>query len=138
MRSRLNAAFAAWDNAWQAAEDRLAADENWQKLSPEQKHQFRQEAGLLPVTKPAVDTPHSIADALSARGLTEWDSMTKALTARIDEALSQAALVFEPKIQTVRLQGATLRTKTELELWLDRIREQIVAALPDGPVIPRV
>ena len=60
------------------------------------------------------------------------------LPARVDEALSQAALVFEPKIQTVRLPGATLRSKTELESWLDRIREQIVAALGDGPVIPRV
>ena len=124
--------------AWEAAENRLAADGNWQKLSPEQKHQFRQEAGLLPVSKPAVATPQSIADALTVRGLTEWDSMTKALPARIDEALAQAALVFEPKTRTLRLPGVTLRSTADLESWLAEIRKQIAAALTGGPVIPRV
>lgn len=138
LRAKLNAAHAAWEAAWQKGEQRLADDPTWAKLSPEQKHSIRQECGLLMVDKPAVDTPQAIAEALSKRGLSEWENMVKALPARIEDALAAAAALLEPKARAVNLPGALLKSEAELDDWLAKVRERIAKSLGDGPVIPKV
>ena len=90
------------------------------------------------VAKPAVDTPQTIADALSQRGLSEWENVVKALPARIDDALTAAAALLEPKAQTVALPGAMVKSEVELDAWLTKVRAKLVEALADGPVIPKV
>jgi hypothetical protein len=138
LRARLNAAHAAWEKAWKTGEERLANDPTWKRLTPEQKHDIRREVGLLPVEKPAVDTAQSIAESLAARGLSEWDNMAKAVPTRIDDALSEAAALLEPRARTVNLPGGLLKSEADLEAWLETLRERIRAALSDGPVIPKV
>jgi hypothetical protein len=79
-----------------------------------------------------------MADALAARGFSEWDNMTRAVPARIDDALALAAALLEPKARTVNLPGGLLKSEADLEAWLHKLRERITAALADGPVIPKV
>ena len=138
LRERLNAAHADWEAAWQKGEQRLAEDPTWGKISSEQKHAIRQKCGLLMATKPTVDTPQTIAEALSQRGLSEWENMTKALPARIDDALASAAALLEPKARAVSLPGAMLKSEEELDEWLGDVRERVARALAEGPVIPKV
>lgn len=138
LRGKLNAAHAAWEAAWKKGEERLANDPTWGKLTPEQKHGIRQDSGLLMVAKHAVDTPQSIADALSQRGLSEWENTVKALPARIDDALAAAAALLEPKARTVSLPGAMVKSEAELDAWLTKVRARMAEALVDGPVIPKV
>jgi hypothetical protein len=138
LRGKLNAAHAAWETAWTKGEERLANDPTWGKLTPEQKHGIRQDSGLLMVSKPAVDTPQSIAEALSQRGLSEWENMVKALPARIDDALAAAAALLEPKARTVSLPGAMVKSEAELDEWLIKVRAKMAEALAHGPVIPKV
>ncbi len=57
LRSKLNAAHAAWEAAWTKGEERLASDPTWGKLAPEQKHSIRQDCGLLMVSKPLSTHP---------------------------------------------------------------------------------
>jgi hypothetical protein len=134
----MNAAHSAWQTAWTKGEQRLTSDSTWAKLTPEQKHSIRQASGLLAVAEPSVDTPHAIAEALAQRGLSEWENMAKALPVRIDDALAAAAALLEPKARTVTLPGAMIKTEAELDAWLANVRSTIVAALPNGPVIPKV
>ena len=138
LRAKLNAAHADWEAAWQKGEQRLAEDPTWGKLSPEQKHTIRQECGLLMVPKPAVDTPQTIAEVLSQRGLSEWENMSKALPARIEDALASAAALLEPKARAVSLPGAMLKSEAELDEWLGKVRARVARALAEGPVIPKV
>lgn len=138
LRAKLNAVHGAWETAWSKGEERLSVNPMWAKLSPEQKHDIRQDSGLLMVTKPAVDTPQAIADALAQRGLSEWENMAKALPARIDEALAAAAALLEPKAHTVQLPGAMVKSEADLDEWLAKVRTRITEALGDGPVIPKV
>ena len=138
LRVMLNAAHADWEEAWQKGEQRLAEDPTWGKLSPEQRHAIRQECGLLMVTKPTVDTPHTIAEALSQHGLSEWENMSKALPARIEDALASAAALLEPKARAVSLPGTLLKSEEELDEWLGKVRERVLKALTEGPVIPKV
>lgn len=138
LRSQSNAAHTAWEAAWSQGDERLGNDPSWAKLTPEQKHSIRQDCGLLQVAKPAVDAPQAIADALTRRGLSEWENMAKALPARIDDALATAAVLLEPKARTVLLPGAMVKSEAELDEWLAKVRNKITAALADGPVIPKV
>ena len=138
MRAKLNAAHADWEAAWQKGEQRLVQDPTWNKLSPEQKHAIRLECGLLTVTKSAVDTPQTIADALSQRGLSEWENMSKALPTRTEGALSSAAVLLEPKARAVSLPGTMLNSEEELDEWLGKVRKRVLKALAEGPVIPKV
>ncbi len=138
LRAHLNAAHAAWEKAWEIGGERLANDATWNRLTPEQKHDIRRDVGLLMVEKPTVDTPDAIAGALSLRGLSEWDNMTKALPTRIEEALAQAAALLEPTARTVTLPGGLLKSEADLDTWLETLRKRIKAALADGPVIPKV
>ncbi|WP_027565284.1 BREX system P-loop protein BrxC [Bradyrhizobium sp. URHA0013] len=138
LRMKLNAAYAAWDAAWTTGEQRLAGEQTWAKLSPEQKRSIRQQTGLLLVAKPTVDTPQSIVDTLSQRGLSEWEHMVKALPARIDDALASAATLLEPKARTVSLPAVMVRTEAEVDEWLKKVRTKIMAALADGPAVPRI
>ena len=138
LRANLNAVHADWEAAWQKGEQRLAEDPTWGKLSPEQKYTIRQECGLLVVTKPTVDTPQTIAEALSQRGLSEWENMSKALPTRTEDALASAAALLEPMARTVSLPRAMLKSEEELDEWLSKIRERVLKALIEGPVIPKV
>jgi hypothetical protein len=72
LRGRLNAAYQSWEKEWQAGEERLALDPSWARLSPDQKHHIREDNHLLPNTKPVVDTPEAVAEALQKRRLSEW------------------------------------------------------------------
>ena len=138
LRAKLNSAHAAWEAAWTKGEERLRNDPMWAKLSPEQKRSIREECCLLPVMKPAVDTPQAIAEALTQRGLSEWENMAKALPTRVDDALAAAAALLEPKARTVLLPGAMVKSEAELDEWLTKVRAKIVEALAEGPVIPKV
>lgn len=138
LRGKLNAAWQAWQAAWAQAEARLNADGCWQRLSPDQRRAIREQVGLLPVEEPEVARPEDIAAALRARGLAAWGDLAKALPARVDEALAEAAALLEPKARTLVLPGRLLRTETELDEWLDDLRARVMAALTEGPIIPKV
>ena len=136
LRAKLNAAHAAWETAWQKGEQRLAEDPTWGKLSPEQKHTIRQECGLLMVTKPTVDMPQTIAEALSQRGLSEWENMSKALPTRTEDALASAAVLLEPKARAVSLPGAMLKSEEELDKWLGKVRARVLKGPGRGSCDP--
>ena len=138
LRAKLNSAHTEWQSAWQKGEQRLAEDPTWSKLSPEQKHAIRRECGLLMVKKPTVDTPNAVAEAFTQRGLSEWENMSKALPARIEDALASAATLLEPEAHTVSLPGAMLKSEEELDDWLVKVRDRVAKALAEGPVIPKV
>ena len=137
LRSKLNAAHADWKAAWQKGEQRFADDPTWGKLSPEQKHTIRRECGITMVPNPPVDTPQTIAEALSQHGLSEWENMSKALPTRTEDALTEAAALLEPKARAVSLPGAMLKSEQDLDEWLGKVRERIAKALAEGPVIPK-
>jgi hypothetical protein len=138
LRGRLNASYESWKEAWDAGEARLANSETWNKLSPEQKHSIREAEKILPLTKPEVATPASISDSLSQRNFVGWENATKALPTRIDEALASAAILLEPKAQTISLPGSLLKSEQDLDAWIQAAREALKNALATGPVIPKV
>lgn len=138
LRDKLNALWIAWQSAWTAGEARLNDDATWARLTPEQKHDLRVQAGLLKADAPSVDTPENIAASLAKHGLGQWDSDIRALPQRVAEALAEAAALLEPKARAVHLQSGLIRTSADLEAWLAQARERLENGLAEGPVIPKV
>lgn len=138
LRSRLNAAFDAYEAALAAAETLLHGDANWQKLSPEDKHAIRANNGLLPVARPTVASPEDIVAALTSRNLAAWADLTRGLKAGAQAALDEAAERLQPEIQPITLPApGTLADAASVEAWLEGVRATILAALAKGPVRPR-
>jgi hypothetical protein len=138
LRAKLNTLYARWEAAWKDGEQRLASDPTWSRLTPDQMHRLRQAAGLLPVPKPIVDTSQAIATTLQSRGLSEWENLVKAVPTRIDDAITAAAAVLEPKARPVSLPAGLLKSVPDVDSWLSKVRAQLVEAVADGPVIPKV
>lgn len=138
LRSRLNAAWEAWKAAWEVAEARLHADPSWNKLGPDDRRRIRESTKLLPAAEPRVATPQDIAEALAARSLSDWENLAKALPARTDDALAEAAALLVPKARQVTLPGGVIEDVGALETWLAKLRDRVTEALADGPVIPKV
>jgi hypothetical protein len=136
LRTRATAAHGTWREAWNAGEARLKADEAWGKITEVLRRDLRVEHKLLPQEAPDLSDPVRVAEALGARGLSEWQSMAMALPARVEAAVRDAALELEPKIQSVSIPRRTLRCNADLDLWLDEVRKQIAACLHAGPVVP--
>jgi hypothetical protein len=138
LRGRLNAAYEAYSNAFQAAEALLHADDNWQKLSPEDKHAMRADNGLLPVPRPSVASPEDIATALSAKSLSAWADLTRGLKVGALAALDEAAERLQPQVQPITLPApGILSDAASVEAWLERVRAAVLTALAKGPVRPR-
>lgn len=136
LRARANAAYAAWEAAWNAGEERLKNDSAWIAIGPDKKHDLRAANGLMPQAAPDLSSPETIAASLRQRGLSEWQNMALALPARVDAALRDAAVELEPKTQSVRIPRPTLRSESDLNAWLDKLREEITPHLALGPVLP--
>ena len=136
LRTQVNAAYAAWQQAWDAGEARLKADAAWEKMGPDKRRELRVEHALLLQEIPDLSTPEKIGESLSARGLSEWRNMALALAARIEAALRDAALELEPKTQTVAIPRRVIRTETDLKAWLEEIRATVAPLLSSGPVWP--
>ncbi|MGH7089282.1 MAG: BREX system P-loop protein BrxC [Stellaceae bacterium] len=139
LRTRLNAAVDAYQQACQEGEQRLADDADWQRLTPDERHTLRAEAGLLRIERPGVSTPEEIAAALTARNLGQWQIIAKAMPQCVAEALAEAAEKFTPEVKQIRLPAPkVLPDLAALDAWIAEVRAALVAALVDGPVRPRI
>ena len=67
--------------------------------------------------------------------LKEWKTLGDALPTRFGQALAAAARLLEPKAQTVKLTGGTIKNEEDLRGWLTAAEKQIREKLKDGPVI---
>jgi hypothetical protein len=139
LRSRLNAAVDAFQEAKEEGEHRLADDTNWQRLTPDEKHTLRVETGLLPVPRPAVSTPEEIVASLNHRSLGQWNDITKAVPQRVAEALAEVAEKFAPTVKQIRLPApGVLADLPALDAWIAEVRAALATGLAEGPVMPRL
>ncbi|WP_373190789.1 hypothetical protein, partial [Halomonas sp.] len=121
----------------QAGMQRLETDDNWQQLSPEERHDLLGAKRLTAADAPVISLGatdevletlnHVRPDALADR--------IAALSSRFDDVLVAAAEAMEPGIQFVSLPHRTLKTEADIDAWLEDVRRELREALQQGPVI---
>ena len=136
-REAFNALQERYEAEHAAGMQKLEADDNWQRLSPDQRHDLLAAKRLtahdapeitLGVTDQVLETlNHVRPDALADR--------IAALPSRFDEVLVKAAEEMEPEVQFVNLPRRTLKSEADIDAWLEDVRRELREALQDGPVI---
>ncbi|MBA4095641.1 MAG: BREX system P-loop protein BrxC [Rhodospirillum sp.] len=135
LRDAVVKAHAVWASAAKAADATLAANGVWSKLSPAAQAEIKSAVGLTDPTKPHVATDEALADALDRKPLPSLQTEIDAVPGRIHQAIERAARLLEPKVQTIALERATLRDRTEVEAWVERQKSTLLSAVKIGPVL---
>jgi hypothetical protein len=115
---------------------RLADDSNWQQLEPEQRHQLLADQRLTLADQPevAVQSTQEVLNTLDQCALAMFADRVAALPSRFDNVAVAAAELCEPEIQFIHVPRRTLKSDADIDAWAEEVKQQLKAALPDGPI----
>ena len=113
----------------------LEKSDDWLKLKPADGARILESNGLGPIPDLVLGTDQALMDCLEDTGLQDWDDRLLALKPRVDRAREEAARLLEPKAVTVRPTPATLNSREDVEAYIQRLRERLLAQVGEHPVI---
>ncbi|WP_087719602.1 BREX system P-loop protein BrxC [Salinicola salarius] len=115
---------------------RLADDSNWQQLEPEQRNQLLADQRLTLADQPkvAVQSTQEVLNTLDLCALAMFADRVAALPSRFDNVAVAAAELCEPEIQFIHVPRRTLKSDADIDAWAEEVKQQLKAALPDGPI----
>ena len=113
----------------------LEKSDDWLKLKPADGARVLASNGLGPIPDLAIGTDQALMDCLGNTSLQDWDDRLLALRTRIAQAREEAARLLAPKAVTVRPTPATLNSREDVEAYIQRLREQLLAQVDEHPVI---
>ncbi|MFN3869780.1 MAG: BREX system P-loop protein BrxC, partial [Hyphomicrobiaceae bacterium] len=134
LREAVNGAHAAHAAAYREGLAALAGNENWARLDPAQPG-ILAAVGLTAPVKPDVSSDEALGRHLDGRPLEVALAERDAIPGRVQQAIERAAKLLEPRVQTISIERSTLHNEQEVDAWLGRHRERLVAALKFGPVL---
>ncbi|MGK5095513.1 BREX system P-loop protein BrxC [Deltaproteobacteria bacterium TL4] len=139
LREELNRFHQQYTQLHQQGMTRLHTDGNWQKLEPEQRNQLLQEQKLTLSDAPVIQVSNTqeILNTLEKISLSALSDRIAAMNSRFEAVLTGAAELMEPKAQFIKLPGRTLKTSAEMDSWLNEVKQQLLTALQQGPVVIR-
>ena len=113
----------------------LEASDDWSKLTPRDRADVLKSNGLKPVPDLDIGTDQALLDCLEETALKDWDDRFLALRARVDRAREEAARLLAPKAVTVRPAAATLKSREDVEAYVNQLKERLLAQIDEHPVI---
>lgn len=131
------------DKEYQACHElgmaRLKADENWQKLEPEQRNTLlaTQKLTLADQPKVTLASTEEVLQTLAQINLSMFTDRVAAMSGRFENVLIAAAELLEPETQTVQLPRRMLKTEADIDMWIEEIRQQLKNVLAKGPIVTR-
>lgn len=135
LRTALLDAQAAHEKAHIAGVATLDGNLVWQQLDLVNRTNLITGVGLIPSTVVDVSSDASLLAALDVRPLSARQAEADAVPGRVQRALQQAALLLEPKVRPVAVERATLTTEADVQQWVQRQQQLLLAAIKDGPVL---
>ena len=136
LRARYVAARDGYEQQRAGSLKALESDELWQRLEGSQREPILRAACLGGQVASGVATTASLVAALDQTAPSDWEDRIDALPSRVLKAREQAAKLLEPTTVPVRPASATIRTEDELDAYLRRLRDEIIAHLRVGnPVV---
>ena len=137
LREELNRLDDAYAACHEEGMKKLASDENWQRLSPEQRYPLMSEQNLHETARPAVNvqTTADVLNTLNYCTLDMFNDKVAAMQGRFDNVQKAAAELCEPEVQFISIPRRTLKTPEEIDAWADETKQLLKAALNKGPVV---
>ncbi len=135
LRQSVSEAQSAHEKAYSEGLAVLSANETWARVAESDRRRIMSEAGLAEPAKDDVSADTLLLAALDARPLSGRWAEADAVPGRVQKALELAARLLEPKVQTVTLERATLKTEADVQQWLERQQKRMLEALKQGPVL---
>jgi hypothetical protein len=135
LREAVNSNFAAHLAAHAQAVATLASNDIWKKLDSIQQASILGAVGLTAPVKADVSTDEALGRHLDGRPLRVAIAERDAMPGRVQQAIERAAKLLEPQVQTITLERNTLRSKEEVEAWLERQKTRLLDALNQGPIL---
>lgn len=122
---------------WEKGEKILEDDENFKKITPEQKYQLREQVQFRQLPEIKVTTTKDIIDTLSRYSISALNDKIAAIPANVQSIKEGAAKLLEPSTQTIYLTTPTLKTEEDVNKWLEETKAKLMENIKKGPVIPR-
>ena len=135
LREAVTEAHKAHAGAHEVGMAMLNANEGWTKLDNRAKAAILSDVGLAIPVKPDVSSDEALGRHLDARPLKVAVAERDAIPGRIQQAIERAAKLLEPKVQMISLERSTLRSKEDVDAWLNRQKVKLLEGLKRGPVL---
>ncbi|EMY35396.1 hypothetical protein D477_004446 [Arthrobacter crystallopoietes BAB-32] len=129
LRDAVKLAYAGYAAEFEQGMNALVADPTWKSLDAAAAQQILADNQLLRQPEPAVGTPHEIADELDSTSVANWQDRAAALSGRFSNARAEAVRVLIPQAKKVSVPGATLATQEDVDAYMQRLREYLLAEL---------
>lgn len=113
----------------------LVQDQGWVKLDDSQRSTISSQQGLLAEAEPQTGDVGVLLRSLDAAPLKDWEAKLIALPQRVVRAREAAAKLLEPKAIRIEVPHTTLRNEDDVDPYLAKVREAIMAHIKDNPVI---
>ncbi len=132
LKNLLNDAKKKFLELYQKNMDDLQGNEYFKKLTPEQKHVLLQKYQLL--SKPEVKEldEKGVNNELKHTSLEQWQTKISALPEQFRSALEEAMRMAVPDARSYRLPKQTISTKSELDNYLGKVKQEIQTLLDSG------
>ena len=136
IRDTLNQIEEQYNNGHEDGMERLRKDANWQELSPEQRNALLSEQNLTQSDEPEihVETTEDILKTLRKYPFSMLKDRIAAMSARFDRVLEGAALELEPEVKFIKLPKRTLKTRADVDQWVEEVKEELMDAVDNGPI----
>jgi hypothetical protein len=134
LRDAVTARHTAYREAYEEQLANLEASEPWQALTDGQQSAILAQHDLDDVPNIEVGTTEELLDALNETPLDSWDARLDALPQRFDNALSAAVRELEPDTVRVQLDSRVLKTKDDVEDWIESARKRLLNEVQSHPV----
>lgn len=135
LRTELTDKEATYNNLYDQQMIALDAVESWKKITKEQREQILSSVGLAKVSKGNVGNEDQVLASLNRLSLEAWKTKTAALPQQFADARKQADKLLEPKTQHISLSSGTLRTKEDIDAWIDDTKDELLTKIKKGPVV---
>jgi hypothetical protein len=113
----------------------IEATPEWQQLDPADHDPILASSGLAAIAVPLVGTDEELLKALDTTPLGAWAERRQAIPAKVAAARQAAAKELDPKSVTVTAPTATLRTESEVDVYLTALRERFLRHIANGETI---
>jgi len=134
LRDELNRLDKEYQGGHEQGMARLKADENWQKLEPEQRNSLlaSQKLTLADQPKVALGSTDEILQTLAQTNLSMFADRVAAMPGRFDRVALAAAELCVPEAQLISVPRRTIKTEADIDAWVTEVKQRLTTALQTG------